>query len=324
MNPQTLQATAAGLLHDVGKLVVRAGEKRAQSAAGHAWLSARLTDSAWQPVLAGLRWRTPAQDGLACIISAANAVASMADVGPEEGTDNTFDASLPLCSVFTHLNGQHPRLTIPPTFHDGRLHLPVPNGRVTPDRYAQLLRELSDGLKRATLDEAWLDALLARCTANVPASVRRGTQPDVSLFDHLKLTAAVSACISEYLLANGRPAERRHLCSAGGFRQEKAFLMYSADCSGIQKFIYTVATKGAQCSLRSRSFFLEPLMEHYVDSVLSACGLSRANLIYSGGGHCYILLRNTKDALEHVQRVNADMNDWLMEQFGIRLYLAHG
>ena len=39
----------------------------------------------------------------------------------------------------------------------------------------------------------------------------------------------------------------------------------------IRDSIYTVATKGAQRSLRSRSFFLEVLMEHYVDEVLGAC-----------------------------------------------------
>lgn len=34
-------------------------------------------------------------------------------------------------------------------------------------------------------------------------------------------------------------------------------------------------------------------MEHYLDELLAGCGVSRANLIYSGGGHCYVLLPNT-------------------------------
>ena len=30
-------------------------------------------------------------------------------------------------------------------------------------------------------------------------------------------------------------------------------------------------------------------MEHYADELLSLCGVGRANLLYTGGGHCYML-----------------------------------
>ena len=56
-------------------------------------------------------------------------------------------------------------------------------------------------------------------------------------------------------------------------RREPAFLLYTADFSRIQRFIYTVHTEGALRSLRSRSFFLELLMEHYMDELLDGCGL---------------------------------------------------
>ena len=122
-----------------------------------------------------------------------------------------------------------------------------------------------------------------------------GESPDISLYDHLKITAAVGACISEYLLDQGAADIRtRVFQNEKAFRDEQVFVLYTADLSGIQKFIYTVATQGAQKSLRSRSFFLEMLMEHYADEVLQACGLSRVNLIYSGGGHCYLLLPHTQ------------------------------
>ena len=44
-------------------------------------------------------------------------------------------------------------------------------------------------------------------------------------------------------------------------RREPAFLLYTTDFSRIQRFIYTVHTEGALRSLRSRSFFLELLMD---------------------------------------------------------------
>ena len=65
-------------------------------------------------------------------------------------------------------------------------------------------------------------------------------------------------------------------------------------------------------------------MENYIDIVLDACGLSRANLLYSGGGHCYLLLPNTDAVIAAVRDINQHTNDWLIAQFGIQLFLAHG
>ncbi|MBP3655950.1 MAG: type III-A CRISPR-associated protein Cas10/Csm1 [Clostridia bacterium] len=337
MNPQTLQTTYGGLLHDVGKLVFRAGEDgRDHSASGYSWLSAHLPDASWRPVLDCVRWHHAGalrqsgaeKDSPAYIICAADHIAAAADRREEEGNSPRFDRTLPLRSVFTHLCGLHDQLALEPALHDGRLRLPGNPAPVPAARYGELLRALARGLGDASNDEnrvASLLALLEGCASNVPASTYTGESPDVSLYDHLKITAAVGACISEYLLDRGVTDYRAYLFDREmAFREEKAFLMYSADLSGIQKFIYTVAARGAQRSLRSRSFFLELLMEHYVDELLSACGLSRANLIYSGGGHCYILLPNTKNTRERAREVRMRVNDWLIDQFGVRLYMAHG
>ena len=107
-------------------------------------------------------------------------------------------------------------------------------------------------------------------------------------------------------------------------RREPAFLLYTADFSRIQRFIYTVHTEGALRSLRSRSFFLELLMEHYMDELLDGCGLTRANIIYSGGGHCYLLLPNTAAGQQTLADWNRAFNSWLNEQFGVQLFLANG
>lgn len=107
-------------------------------------------------------------------------------------------------------------------------------------------------------------------------------------------------------------------------RREPAFLLYTADFSRIQRFIYTVHTEGALRSLRSRSFFLELLMEHYTDELLDGCGLTRTNIIYSGGGHCYLLLPNTATVQQTLADWNRAFNGWLNEQFGVQLFLANG
>lgn len=153
------------------------------------------------------------------------------------------------------------------------------------------------------------------------ASTARDEDRDIPLYDQLKLTAALAACVSEYL----QQADAFSLLDTPAeLRREPAFLLYTADFSRIQRFIYTVHTEGALRSLRSRSFFLELLMEHYMDELLDGCGLTRTNIIYSGGGHCYLLLPNTAAVQQTLADWNRAFNGWLNEQFGVRLFLANG
>lgn len=337
MNLLTLQATLSSLLHDVGKMVFRAGESTLDHAtAGAVWLADVLSDPEWREILSGVRWhhaRALRQAKLDCsdiayIVCVADNIAAAADRREAETNSARFDRTLPLYSVFSHLNGRHPNLGLEPTLHDGKLRLPKAQPSVASNQYAELLCVLREHLKGVNVSETWVDSMLAlleSCTSNVPSSTFTGESPDISLYDHLKVTAAAGACISEYLLANNIQDFRAHLFeNETAFRDKAAFLLYTADLSGIQKFIYTVATAGAQRALRSRSFFLDLLMEHYVDELLNACGLSRANLLYSGGGHCYLLLPNTDKTIGILQKVNCQTNDWLLKQFGSKLYLAHG
>lgn len=232
------------------------------------------------------------------------------------GTAGEDGSLVALESVFTHLNGYHPGLTLP-LATDDRLHLPAPDTKVTREDYKALAGALRRRLDRVRFDEAGLPGLLSAledCLGFVPA----GGEADLSLFDKSRLTAAIAACVCEYL--QDHPGDPK----SPAFRETPAFLLYSADFSGIQKFIFTVGMKGALASLRSRSFFLELLMEHYMDELLTACGVSRVNLLYSGGGHCYMLLPNTDSVTRALHRWNTRFNDWLLDQFGSLIFMAHG
>lgn len=232
----------------------------------------------------------------------------------------------PLESIFTHLNGEHPKQFLPMTLQDGRMHLPEKLGKpVTAGEYEAILEALRSGLSGIKRDESGIPGflrLLEDCLSFVPIA---GGDSDISLYDRSKITAALASCAAEYLTDRGETDLYQRLVEQEAqFRSEQTFLLYSADFSGIQKFIFTVATKGALPSLRSRSFFLELLMEHYIDELLSACGMSRANLLYSGGGHCYLLLPNTPTAEDALKQWNTRFNDWLLAQFGVQLFIAHG
>ena len=56
----------------------------------------------------------------------------------------------------------------------------------------------------------------------------------------------------------------------------------------------------------------------------SRLSLTRCNLIYAGGGHCYLLLPNTEQAKETFDNGLASANQWFLAQFGAALYIAGG
>ena len=100
--------------------------------------------------------------------------------------------------------------------------------------------------------------------------------------------------------------------------------MYSFDISGIQDFIYTISAKGSLKLLRSRSFYLEIFMENLIDELLDYIGMSRANLIYSGGGHAYIITANTENIKQKIAEFESKINEWLLGEFKTALFLGCG
>jgi CRISPR-associated protein Cas10/Csm1 subtype III-A len=110
------------------------------------------------------------------------------------------------------------------------------------------------------------------------------------------MTAALAACLAEMdtnnleaLLASVR-REFRGEASAQDVEvlNQPVALLVGGDISGIQKFIYTISSKGAARMLRGRSFYLQLLTEALLRYTLVELGLPYSNVIYSGGGHFYL------------------------------------
>ncbi len=174
-------------------------------------------------------------------------------------------------------------------------------------------------LSKKSLDE-WtinqLTRLMEIYLSRIPVSDVEGLS-DISFYDHAKLSAAYAVCMGKYLEEKGLEE-----ADYAALRKEPAFLMVSGDVSGIQKFIYTIPSKGALKSLRGRSFYLEILLENVVDEILGASGVSRTCLLYTGGGHFYLLLPNTDKVKGFLREFSVEMNGWFLKQFGSLLYLA--
>ena len=126
----------------------------------------------------------------------------------------------------------------------------------------------------------------------IPAQTTK-SDPDISLFDHSKLTAAIAVClfhqiqkeklddkkIKDYLK---RITEKEQI-------NDEQFIFINADLSGIQNYIFNIPSKGAAKSLKGRSIYLVLLMEAISEFIIRELDLERANIIYNGGGNFYIL-----------------------------------
>lgn len=126
--------------------------------------------------------------------------------------------------------------------------------------------------------------------------------PYLSVFERIHLSCCFACCMEQPLVP------------------EQPFLLVSCGFSGIQDFIYTVSGKDSLKILRSRSFYVDVLVEHLMDELLEQFSLFRANLLYNGGGNGYLLLPNSPDAEEKISNLFSDVNNWLLEQLGGSLY----
>lgn len=247
-----------------------------------------------------------------------------------------FNRTAALGSVFNILNGNHCDMHYLPSTMDrqGKINYPTKDS-ITFDSafYGKIEREIRSALKdladESRINAEYINSLLSVLEAYltyIPSSTDLSQQTDISLYDHMKLTAAIGNCILPWLREQGIADYRAELfAGAGNFYKKEVFYLYSMDLSGIQSFIYRqFGTDDVLKNLRARSFYLEIMMENFIDTLLHRTGLSRANLIYSGGGHAYLILPNTAACREAAEDFSQRVNAWLRETFGIDIFLGTG
>lgn len=162
-------------------------------------------------------------------------------------------------------------------------------------------------------DFATLAALLRKYTSRMPSATPwegdgRRTVPDISLYDHLKTTAAIAACVAREL----GPDELDPLLFAVAAREPEhgelldkpLCALLKGDLSGTQDFLYLLTSKGAARGLRGRSFYLQLLTETIASWLLRQFQLPVTNLLFVGGGHFYLLLphRETETGIAELRR----------------------
>ncbi len=328
MNDKTVLSFGA-LLHDVGKVVYRGiSEQGTHSKLGAKFVAEEVAaineafDSEdGRRVVEQIRYHHASEiksshglqnDSLAFITYFADNVSAGMDRRNEGDSDQAkyFDKGVKLRKIFNILHGHA----------DGNV--------VEHEDYNAIRKRIKDGLAgiRITPEETnSLLQLLEAATSAVPSSTDISQLVDVSLYDHSKTTAGIALCIYDWMLERGISDYRGALFdqqTANDYYDKPMFLLCSYDISGIQSFIYNISGDGALKQLRARSLYLEILLEHIADEVLTRLELNRSNLLYTGGGHAYLLLPNTTKAKTTLAECSEKMEKWFLDSYKTDLYVA--
>lgn len=328
------------LLHDVGKILFRSKKELANGT--HSYLGGEyiqnfpdlkdrvgIVQSIKYHHFKELKSARIDNNSLAYITYIADNIASgidRRDITDLDDFSMKFDKSVALQSVFNILNGNKQTHTYEFKTNEF-INYPINKvNTVSSSEYSRILDEMNSFHSRIKFSETHFNSLLQWTESYwsfIPSSTATNQLVDISLFDHSKITCAVASCIFDYLESKGINDYYTTLfVESQDFYNKDAFLLLSLDLSGIQDFIYNISGEKALKSLKARSFYLEMTLEVIIDMLLDQLGYSRANLLYSGGGHVYALIANTEKNKTTVKDFEAKIKEWLLNQFKTDLFLA--
>lgn len=337
------------LFHDIGKGIMRStGERRKHPLVGADYLKKFLTELSakdQEEILCCLKYhhakavldvKQPVKDGLYYITYIADNIASGTDRRlTDEEVDQKWDSKTPLHDIFNRFGKNKTNNYISPNklnfdkLNDIDAILPTSTrSDFNHSYYIDGVLHFGHGLQAMSFTEEYMQSALNLLEASMdfmPSSTDMEEVADISLFDHMKLTAAFAMAIQQYLEDRKITDYRSELfLHDGNFYKKKTFLMVGIKLTGLENFIYTITSKGAHKQLRSRSFYAKMISEWFIDCVLKDLELTRANVIYNAGGQAYLLIGNTVGNREVLKETQAEFNEFLLQNYGLSMSILMG
>jgi CRISPR-associated protein Csm1 len=190
---------------------------------------------------------------------------------------------------------------------------------------------LIDGYSRVT----GLMSLFRQFTTHIPSATpwsrddRKRTVPDVSLYDHLKVTAAIAPCLLNLYPDHLNELHRRGWRKMIEGEQRPVAQLIRGDLSGIQTFIYRITEPQRDGShrstakrLRGRSFYLSMLTEVVAEWFLRKLDLTAANALFVGGGRFDLLVPVDKNTNDKIDTLKQKLEKWLVDEFDTAIGLV--
>ena len=202
---------------------------------------------------------------------------------------------------------------------------PLPKQEVIPTDKASAKREYQALFEAFTKDLAALchkdcvalwfehfESLTMRYLSHMPAARVGNVIADVSLFDHMKTTAALATALFLY----HRDTDTLVVPDIKNSRPEK-FLVVSGAFHGIQKFIfsgYGDTRKYRSKLIRGRSFYVSVLTELVSTRLCQKIGLPSVCVVLTAGGKFTLIAPNTPVANEAVREVQEEIDAWFYQR----------
>ncbi|MDX1957332.1 MAG: type III-A CRISPR-associated protein Cas10/Csm1 [Leptospiraceae bacterium] len=137
--------------------------------------------------------------------------------------------------------------------------------------------------------------------------------PDINLFDHSYLIAAISVALYDFHINTKTFHE-----SAIRDRSIEKFILVQGDLSGIQSYILNFkqeATSGLAKTLRARSIYLQVITKSIENEVLKRLNLPPTSVIMSAGSKFQILAPNIVGVSEKIEKLQTQIDEWLLKRY---------
>ncbi len=154
-------------------------------------------------------------------------------------------------------------------------------------------------------------------TQAIPAATAFNVKPDVSLYDHSRVTAALATALWRYHDERGETdaATAKKLSEQQQSWREEKFLLVQGDFFGIQDFIFAnggETSKKAARLLRGRSFYVSLLTECAALKVLDSLDLPSTSQVINAAGKFMIVAPNTDKSKAVLQQVRQELDQWFL------------
>ncbi len=200
------------------------------------------------------------------------------------------------------------------------------NNKAAQQQYHKLWENFLKSLQRIPASHRqnwslWLDHFETAWgvyTQAIPSATAFQVKPDVSLYDHSRVTAALATALWRYHNERGETGETtaKQLRKTDTSWGENKFLLIQGDFFGIQDFIFASGgetNKKAAKLLRGRSFYVSLLCECAALKVLDALDLPSTSQVINAAGKFMIVAPNTEQTEKALNRVRSELDQWFLQ-----------
>lgn len=175
-----------------------------------------------------------------------------------------------------------------------------PSADAIDNNYKSIWKQFTEEV--STLPDGNLEAytesllhLLKKYLWSIPVSNVNGKNDFIDLYSHVK----TKACITDCLYKTDEIANK--------------MIIVGGDVSGIQTYIYNIASRKAAVSLKGRSFYVQLLVDSIIQRIIQhdKINTSFGHVLYSSGGKFYMLLPNSYDVRKALDDIRDELEEYL-------------